>query len=418
MTTRPELPIVVDARLTPGEPGGVQQVVIGLAAGLSRLEDGPERFYFVVRDDDAWLRPFVSGPSSIVRVEGDRRTPLRRELARRLPGLARVWGRGKRAVTGLPGSDGTAEGLGARVVHFPTQNAYLTGIPSIYHPHDLQHVHYPEFFSEEVVAARELTYRTFCEQASMVSVTTQWGKRDLVEHFGLPPDRVVVTPLAPAIATYDSPTPEESKAAFASLGVTEPYAYYPAQTWPHKNHIRLVEAIADARDRLEVQVSVVCSGLMNEHYPAIQERARELGVDGLIHFVGFVEPVAVRVLYENARMLVFPTLFEAAGGFGPLFEAFEAGVPVATSSATSLKEQAGDAALFFDPTDVREMADRIVRLWQDDALRAQLAERGRRRVSRFTWDRVARTFRAHYRRIAGRPLTDEDRVLIDAETPF
>jgi len=89
------------------------------------------------------------------------------------------------------------------------------------------------------------------------------------------------------------------------------------------------------------------------------------------------------------------------------------GAPVACSTVTSLPEQAGDAALLFDADRPEEMAGAIARLWTDPALRAQLAARGRERVAHFTWDRTARVFRAHYRRIAGRPLTDEDRESLD-----
>jgi glycosyltransferase involved in cell wall biosynthesis len=426
---RAPLIVAIEARITPGVQGGVEQVAIGLAHGLSSLTDGDERYVFVTTEDDAWLRPHIGGQCELVNAPGSASQAGPSALATSYPRLARAWGRAKRlALTGspeptpaapsVPDSDGTVERLGAAVVHFTMQAAYRTGLPSIYHPHDLQHLHLPEFFSAEAIAWRELNYRALCEQAEMVTVTTRWGRQDLLDNYRLPPDKVVVIPLAPAIATYEPLSAEASRAAFSGLGVSGPFAYYPAQTWPHKNHIRLVEALAEARGRLGVDVQVVCSGLLNDHHAAIVERARALGVQDLVRFVGFVEPAAVRALYQNARMLVFPTLFEAAGGFGPMFEAFEAGLPVATSSATSLREQAGDAALVFDPADVGEMAETIVRLWQDEELRATLAERARARVAQFTWDRVARTFRAHYRRLAGWPLTDEDRTLVEAETSF
>ncbi len=70
--------------------------------------------------------------------------------------------------------------------------------------------------------------------------------------------------------------------------------------------------------------------------------------------------------------------------------------------------------LIFDPDRPEVIAEAIYRLWTDDALCKTLVERGRRRVANFTWDRTARTFRAHYRRIANRPLTDEDRTLLSA----
>ena len=111
--------------------------------------------------------------------------------------------------------------------------------------------------------------------------------------------------------------------------------------------------------------------------------------------------------------MVFPSLFE---GFGmPISEAFIMGAPTACSNVTSLPEQAADAALIFDPNDVDEMAQTLLRLWTDDALCNDLAERARKRVSSFKWERTARTFRAHYRRLTCRQLTTDDQSLLNTE---
>jgi glycosyltransferase involved in cell wall biosynthesis len=83
-------------------------------------------------------------------------------------------------------------------------------------------------------------------------------------------------------------------------------------------------------------------------------------------------------------------------------------------NATSLPDLVSDAGLIFNPDDVEEMADAIRRLWTNAVLRQTLVERGRKRVALFSWDHTARLFRAHYRRIANRSLTDEDRALLAA----
>jgi len=425
------LTVALEARIAPDLHGGVQQVIIGLAHGLSNLEHAGERFVFVTTENNEWLRPHVTGQCEILEVPSDMRPQWRRTLAKRLPALAAGWGAAKNRVLGtrgpssddapdvtVPLSDGTVERLAADVVHFPTQAAYLTTVPSIYHPHDLQHLHLPEFFSEQAIRYRETTYRAFCEQASMVTVTTQWGRRDLIGNYGLAPEKVVVIPLAPAVQMELPLSAEDVEKRLRGLNVPDSYAYYPAQTWPHKNHLRLVDAVHHARHERGVDVSVVCSGVMNEHFDEIEQRMRDLGVTDLFHFVGYVTSADVEALYRGARLVVFPSLFEAAGGFGPVFEAFAEGVPVATSSATSLSEQAGDAALVFDPTDSQQIADCLVRLWSDGPLREELSARGKARASQYTWDRVARTFRAHYRRLGGLELSDEDLGLIVAETAF
>lgn len=87
-------------------------------------------------------------------------------------------------------------------------------------------------------------------------------------------------------------------------------------------------------------------------------------------------------------------------------------VPAACSNVTSLPEQAGDSAIVFDPDDIEAIADAVRRLWTDEELRQRLVTQGVENVSRFSWDRTIRIFRAHYRRIAGRPTSAEDRELL------
>ena len=118
-------------------------------------------------------------------------------------------------------------------------------------------------------------------------------------------------------------------------------------------------------------------------------------------FPGFISPLELRGLYDLALALVFPSRFE---GWGlPVCEAFSAGLPVASSSATSLPDLVGDAGLLFDPDDTEQIADAVLGLWNDCGAAAALADRGRERGQLFNFDRAARLFRAHYRRVGGNP---------------
>jgi glycosyltransferase involved in cell wall biosynthesis len=95
-------------------------------------------------------------------------------------------------------------------------------------------------------------------------------------------------------------------------------------------------------------------------------------------------------------------------------EAFSEGLPVASSTATSLPDLVADAGLLFDPDDTGEIADAVRRLWTDPDLRAELSERGRRRGAQFSFAAAARLLRAHYRHLANRALSEEDRILLEA----
>jgi glycosyltransferase involved in cell wall biosynthesis len=400
----------IDARLGSGVSGGVEQIIIGLATALARLPAGDEEYLFVVHpEQEEWIRPYLSGPCRILgsRMEYPGQPGLIREIRNGLRRRSSFHSRLRREINR---SDGTVERAGVEVMHFPFQEAFLTDVPSIYQPHDLQHLHHPELFSDYERERREVVYRTHCERAALVVAMTSWGKRDLIRQYGLPAEKVGVVPGGSVLFEYPDPSEEDLDRIRERLALPETFLLYPAQTWPHKNHLLLLEALALARDRDGVEIPVVCPGRQTELFPRIAERARELRLEGAVSFPGFVEPLELRGLYELATGLVFPSLFE---GWGlPVCEAFSTGLPVASSSATGLPDVVGDAGLLFDPENPAAIADAIRELWTDPTLRSRLAERGTERSALFSFDRSAAIFRAHYRALAGRKLPEEDRILL------
>ena len=406
------LRICIDARLPAGRFGGVEQVMIGIAAGLSKLTDGNEEFLFLTHaGGDDWIRPYVSGPARMLptrrgRLQRNARA-IGRGLAERLPRL------GPRFSVRV--SDGTAERARVDLVHFPIQDAFVTELPSIYQPHDLLHLHHPQLFSAWEHERRERIYRTHCERAGMVVAMTSWGKRDLIERYGLDQDKVRVVPWGSVLWEYPRPSSEDLDRLRERLSLSGGFLLYPAQTWPHKNHEMLLEALARIRQSEGVAIPLVCPGRKNRDFERIERRIRELDLTETTRFPGFVSPLELRGLYELATALVFPSRFE---GWGlPVCEAFSAGLPVASSSASSLPDLVGDAGLLFDPDDPRDIASTVLRLWRDPVLRETLSTRGRERGELFSFDHTARLFRAHYRRLAGAELSDQDRILLASPPP-
>ena len=416
------LRVVIDARFRDGTSGGVQQWVIGLAAALTALDDDTEEYFFLVEPGHhRWLDPFL-GDRSYILVRG--RPPLVRRIAHRGRRGARALTQrtltflgspsealpaaGHRPPASIPRSDGTIEKIHADVMHFTFQKAFRTSVPSLYQPWDLQHLHLPAFFTAGQWEARESTYRAACEQARLVIAPSAWVKRDLVDQYDLAPDRIAVVNVPPVVTAYTDPSPQDIQAIVGRLGLPERFIYYPAQDWPHKNHIRLFEALAQLRAD-GVTVPLVCTGHFGQRRDELEQVARDLGLADEVMFLGYLQPTDIKILYHRARALVFPSLYE---GWGlPIVEAFSSGLPVACSDVTSLPELVGDAALVFDPYDPAAIATAIRRLWTDDELAAGLARRGREAAGRFDWRQTALIMRAHYRRVAGSTLSDEDRSL-------
>jgi glycosyltransferase involved in cell wall biosynthesis len=417
------LRVVIDARVPDGLSGGVQQWVIGLAHALSQLDVDTEEFLFLVEEGrDQWLTPYLGGRCRLLvnpTTAAAQRAPvlagrirgLRAWAGRTFPIIRTVWRRlarrGPPAWTSA--THRTVERVGPDVMHFTMQTAFHTRIPNIFQPWDLQHLHLPEFFTSGEREAREAAYRAFCDQAALIITATGWVKRDLIEQYGIAEERIAVVNVPPVTAAYPIPTSAELQAAATRLDLPDRFLFYPAQTWGHKNHLRLFEALAELRGQGMI-VPVLCSGHRNERYAELMRAARRLGVAEQVAFLGFLEPMDIQVLYRRARGLIFPSLYE---GWGlPIIEAFASDLPVACSNATSLPELVGNAAIVFDPLDSHAIAGAMARLWTDDALVGELVERGRGRLALFDWNRTALIVRAHYRRVAGRPLSTEDVVLL------
>ena len=223
-------------------------------------------------------------------------------------------------------------------------------------------------------------------------------------------------PLAPILGAYDDPPIEHRDEVSRTCGLPEAFVLYPAQTWPHKNHLRLLDALAILRDEHDLVVPLVCTGALTDHFATIDRHVRRLRLEDQVCFLGFVPTQDLKSLHRLATATVIPTKFEAASG--PLWDSFIARTPAACSAVTSLPAQAGGAALLFDPDEPAEIAQAIAALWTDSGLREELVRRGLRNVGRLSWDRTARIFRAHYRQMAGRPLTESDVELLNAPPPF
>jgi glycosyltransferase involved in cell wall biosynthesis len=397
------LTVCLDAR----EPltGGVRQTLLGLAAGLSRL-GGEDRYLFLTPPGGAdWLRPYLSGGCRLLELSGsEARAPLH-WLRQRLPErtLARLADNPLRALLPIrvARSDGTAERAGAEVMHLTRQAGFLTGLPTIYCPHDLQHEHLPELFSTFQLRWRRRTYAALAGRARAVVSLTRTGRAELQERLGVSGERLFTIGWASLLSLY--PAPEEM------AGLEGPYAFFPAHTFRHKNHLGLFEALALLR-QAGLRIPLICCGGTDGFTRVLRSKLRKLGLSEEVRFLGEVGPGALRGLYRGARLTVFPSLFE---GFGmPLLESFEAGVPVACSALPVLQEVGGDAVLTFDPRSPPSIAAALRRLWTDEPLRARLARLGRARAGAGSWEGVALRYRALYRWVAGRRLDEADRQLL------
>lgn len=246
--------------------------------------------------------------------------------------------------------------------------------------HDLMHRYerrFPEVGGE--YAQRERVFTGMCRVARAILVDSELGRRHVHESYGYPLDRVHVLPFVPpryVLAPPEAHTPPSLQA------LPPKFIFYPAQFWEHKNHPRLIRALATALNQAPDMTLVLVGSTRHNGYAATAALVASLGLGDRVRFLGYVPNEAMAELYRRARALVFPTFFGPTNI--PPLEAFATGCPCAVSDVYAMPEQVGDAALLFDPNSVDAIAGALMRLWTDDALCAELARRGRARAEAWT----------------------------------
>jgi glycosyltransferase involved in cell wall biosynthesis len=216
-------------------------------------------------------------------------------------------------------------------------------------------------------------------KSAAIITPTEFVKQDVASYTHISPEKITVTyEAADAITDDMEPVPEL---------VGKKFIMYLGRPTPHKNLDRLIRAFELLqRDRPELVLAL--AGKKDAMYELVEQKARERNpkLKNLV-FTGFVSDGQLRWMYKNCLVYCFPSLSE---GFGlPGLEAMQHGAPVASSNATCLPEVNGDGAHYFDPLNIEDMAAKIGEVVDDPILRGDLVERGYKRASEFSWQRMA-----------------------------
>ena len=262
------------------------------------------------------------------------------------------------------------------------------GCPTVITVHDLQHEAMPPFFSGQERARRSRVYPTSCHSASRIIAISEFVKRELNEYFGVSQEKVdVVAHGKQTLFSSGSETPGIFADLLSSYHIRKPFCFYPANTYPHKNHVRLLNAFRKIHEQGDNELQLVLTGASQWGESAVASGAADLIAAGRVVRLGHIPFEHLPILYQHAEFMVFPSMYE---GFGiPLLEAMQSDCPVLTTRCGSIPEVAGDAALFVNGEDEDSIAAGILRLHQDADLRANLVERGHRQAEKFSYRRCA-----------------------------
>jgi glycosyltransferase involved in cell wall biosynthesis len=256
-----------------------------------------------------------------------------------------------------------------------------TARPFVYTLHDLQEYYYPDNFSWIQRAFRRRVYLRLSDRAAAMICESEHVKSDIVRWLGVADEKVAVI-ISPPLG---QPPAEFSGAQLAEvrdrLGLEGRFFFYPAQFWPHKNHLRLIEALR-AVVASEPGLKLVLTGKPRDEYETVMQAVRRADLEKSVLHLGYIEQADLQAIYHLALALVMPSLFESVSI--PVYEAFQAGTPVLASDLLAIPEQVGDAGLLFDPLSSGSIAARMLQIARDSGLASTLSSRGRERMAAMT----------------------------------
>ena len=247
---------------------------------------------------------------------------------------------------------------------------------------DLQHRTHPWFPEVSAMGQwymREVKHANFLRRAARVIAGTKVGAGQLELIYGIPAERIVILPHPTPVLGAE---PIAGSSAMVARLAGSRFFFYPAQFWPHKNHVNLLHAMKLLGDRDSAAPGLVLTGADQGNLKHVKAVAQQLGLQDRVHFPGFVGAGDLAWLYRNALALAYAS-FSGPENLPPL-EAFSLGCPVAMADYPGAREQAGDAAIFFDPAEPAQIADALGQIAGQAGLRESLVERGRARAARWT----------------------------------
>ena len=270
-------------------------------------------------------------------------------------------------------------------------------VPTIVTIHDMSLRLYPQCHPlRRLLLNRPLMHVAIRQAAAIVTVSDS-ARRDLLRFHGIPADRVSVVHEAASPAFRPITDQSVLDRVRSRYGLPARFVLYVGTIEPRKNLLRLVEAFAQARRR-GLPHQLVCVGPYGWSSRDLAGHIAQLGIKDAVRFTGYAPFEDLPAIYNLGELFVFPSLYE---GFGlPVVEAMASGLPVITSNTSSLGEIAADAACTIDPTNTDAIADALVRVATDGALRQDLSARGLRRAQGFSWTQTAREMLAVYHRAA------------------
>jgi glycosyltransferase involved in cell wall biosynthesis len=389
-------------RISPAYKGGTNSFTIGLLDSFGRV-GAPHEFKLFVNlwNREMFERYEVFPHFEVIEIdESDhswlraihRRLPL--QLKRRVPRDA------PSVLNSRPVGALAREADVIYVPYVPPPRLFpFTDVPTIYSIHDIQQVHFPEFFTAEELIEREAAFAKCVEHSAVIQASSRYMARDFCDHFPkLNESNVEVIPEGVDIDLFSRPLLDND--VVGRYGLPASFLFTPAQLWPHKNHLTILKALRLLKDRGLV-IPWVLTGAKYGASDSIFDFIAANGLEDQVFYLGLVPQDDVIALHQRARFLVTASLYESSSI--PILEAAAAGTPIIAGRIPPHEEMAEHLEMrLFTPTGEAELADVLSGAWADDATSESQVAANRVGIQHYSWDNAALMYLKLFERVRSR----------------
>ncbi len=257
--------------------------------------------------------------------------------------------------------------------------------------HDIGPLRYPRLYPASYTQYMRYDFAQQLARCDRIIVDSPFTSGEVVKYYGIQSNRLVVVPLGVEEGfKRTDPTP-----VLKRHGLFGKYVFYPVGTIePRKNLREVVDACRMVRRKTNEEYTLLITGRRLANYPDVERDLKDATREGILRDLGFVPSSDLPALYSGAEFTLYPSIYE---GFGlPVLESMACGTPVIISPASALRFVGGDAVLCLDGFSAAEIAEGMLALHSDSALRETCADRGLHRASTFRWTDTARKTIAVY----------------------
>lgn len=262
-------------------------------------------------------------------------------------------------------------------------------IPTVLSMHDIQHLHYPQFFSRPRRLSRRITYGLSAKYANFFQASSEFIKTDLLTHFkSISPEQISVIP--EGVRVQDFAKSANSNSLNGRYVLPQKFLLYPAQLWPHKNHMLLLRALKRIETKHDLRIPLILTGGKYTAASTVLGYVVDQSMD-YVSYLGKVPFDDLVALYQRAAFLVMPSLHESNSL--PILEAAAAGAPIIASRIPPNEELSRVLDLnLFDPLNSQDLEEVLVRLWEDGSTTAAQVTKNRERIGLFSWENAAEQY--------------------------